>query len=54
MILKVTSGSEKADHSSAGVVKAQRRPLKVAASRGPLRPDSRIRSLTLSAGGEPA
>jgi hypothetical protein len=51
-IFKVTSGSEKTDRSSAGMVKARRRPLKVADSRGPPRSVSRIRSLTLSPGGE--
>ena len=49
-ILKVTSGSAKNDRSSAAVVRARRRPLKVAASRGPSRSVSRMRSLTLSSG----
>ena len=46
-ILKVTSGNAKNDRSSAAVVRARRRPLKVAASRGPSRSVSRMRSLTL-------
>jgi len=50
-ILKLTSGSATNDRSRAEVVSAARRPLKVAASRGPSRSVSRMRSLTCSPGG---
>ena len=51
-IFKVTSGSSTNDRNNAAVVRSRRRPLKVAASRGPSPSVCRIRNLTLSSGGE--